>query len=98
MQVDTGAAEFLISGEGIKSKFPGAQLKPSTMLLKTYTGEVMEVLGELVVEVEYKQQGPKHLSLVVVRGNGPCLLGRNWLHHICLVWIRIASVHPVQTP
>ena len=56
----------------------------------------MEVLGELVVEVEYKQQGPKHFSPVVVRGNGPCLLGRNWLHHICLDWKRKASVHSVQ--
>ena len=98
MQVDTGAAVSLISEEEMKSKFPGAQLKPSPLLLKTYTGEVMKVLGELIVAVEYKQQGPKHLSLVVVRGKGPCLFGRNWLHHIRLDWKSIASIQSVQDP
>ena len=58
----------------------------------------MEVLGELLVEVEYKQQGPKPLSLVVVRGKGPCLFGRNWLHHIRLDWKSIASVHSAHDP
>ena len=54
----------------MKSRFLGVQLKPSILLLKTYTGEVVEVLGELVVEVKYKQQGPKHLSLVVITSKG----------------------------
>ena len=87
MQVDTGEAVPLISEEDMKSKFLGTQLKPSTLQLKTYTGEVIEVLGDLVVEVEYKQQGPKCLSLVVVRGKAPCLFGRNWLHHTCLLYL-----------
>ena len=98
MQVDTGAAVSSISEEDMKSTFPGAQLKPSTLRLKTYRGEIMEVLDELVAEVEYKQQGPKHLGLVVVKGKGPHLLGRNWLHHIHLHWKGIASVHFVQDP
>ena len=32
------------------------------------------------------------LSLVVVEGSGPSLLGRNWLHHITLDWSNIRTV------
>ena len=39
MQVETGAAVSLISVEEMKSKFPGAKLKPSPLQLKTYTGQ-----------------------------------------------------------
>ena len=52
----------------------------------------MDILGELWVQVQYKQQGPKELSLVVVKGTGPCLFGRNWLCHIQLDWKSIAIV------
>ena len=35
----------------------------------------------------------------MVKGNGPTLLGRNWLHHIVLDWQQINQVlpHPVQS-
>ena len=86
MEVDTGAAVSLLSEEAMKTHFPDAQLQPSTALLRTYTGEAMDILGEVWVQVQFKQQGPKELNLVVVKGMGPCLFGRNWLHHIHLDW------------
>ena len=49
-------------------------------------------MGELPVEVQYQQQSPKQLSVVVVKGNGPSLLGRNWLQDIRLDWQHIDSV------
>ena len=55
MLVDTGAAVSLISQEEMKSRFPGAQFKPSTLVLKTSTEEVMKVLGELIGAMEYNQ-------------------------------------------
>ena len=53
MEVDTDAAVSLLSEDTLKSKFPEARLQPATVQLKTYTGEPLEVLGELSVEVQY---------------------------------------------
>ena len=92
MEVDTSAAVSLLSEDTLKSKFPGARLQPATVQLKTYTGEPLEVMGELPVEVQYQQQTPKQLSVVVVKGKGPSLLGRNWLQDIRLDWQHLASV------
>jgi len=52
----------------------------------------MAVLGELSVDVQYQQQDPKKLSVMVVQGSGPCLFERNWLCHIQLDWKCIATV------
>ena len=52
----------------------------------------MHTLGAFGAEVAYGDQDPKQLSLVVVRGNGPTLLGRNWLKHFVLDWNTIRSV------
>ena len=43
------------------------------------------------VDVEYNRQHGK-LPLVVVKGRGPPLLGRNWLHVIRLDWPNLLSV------
>ena len=47
-------------------------LTPSTSKLRTYTGEVMPVVGMADVDVEYKGQ-KECMSLLVVPGNGPSL-------------------------
>ena len=92
MEVDTGAAVSIVSAETFATHFPGKHLSPSTLTLKTYTGEPMKVLGEVEVSVKYEQQPPKKLSLVVVEGKGLSLLRRNWLHHIRLNWSHIKVV------
>jgi hypothetical protein len=45
-------------------------LHPSTVKLRTYTGEELTVLGSASVTVEYKEQ-KETLPLVVVEGDGP---------------------------
>ena len=40
----------------------------------------------------YLSQDPFDLELVVVSGNGPCFMGRDWLQVICLDWPSIAVV------
>ena len=52
MTVDTGAAVSLVS-EGCNSPF-------STAILRTYTGQTLDVVGELLVNVQYRQQSPKN--------------------------------------
>ena len=51
----------------------------------------MTVLGELLVLVKYNQQ-VETLPLIVVAGEGPSLLGRNWLRRIRLDWKRIGAI------
>lgn len=46
--------------------------------MKTYSGEPLKVLGKLHVAVEYGEQHAR-LPLYVVAGDGPTLLGRQWL-------------------
>ena len=80
--------------------FPNQTLHPSDLVLKTYTDECMKVKGTLNMRVTYGNQKQK-LVLVVVEGNGPSLLGRNWLKYLRLNWnnifsVRIAKMKPLH--
>ena len=84
-EVDTGAAVTIIS-QCTRQKFlPHVCLKPSQVTLQTYTAQPMKVLGELHVNVKYDNYDGIHKPFVV-EGSGPNLMGRNWLHYICLDW------------
>ena len=91
MELDTGAAVSIISEATRKAKLPHIKLRKSKVVLKTYTDEPLQVNGQLNVHVQYGQQ-TKPLVLVVVAGDGPSLLGRNWLKYIRLNWSQIATV------
>ena len=92
MEVDTGAAVSILSESEFRKKFPRGKLKPSSMLLSTYTKEPMKVIGKFSAEVHYQKQGPFNLDLIIVSGDGPCLLGRSWLECISLDWSSIAAI------
>ena len=81
MEVDTGAAVSLMSQVTQESVFPQATLHKSTIYLRTYTGEPMKVVGELQVTATYGGQC-RQLPLYIVPGNGPTLLGREWLQYL----------------
>lgn len=85
MEIDTGAAVSIVSKQEYESKFSSYELRKSDVVLKTYTSESLEVAGEITVHVKYKDQ-EANLDLVVVQGEGPALLGRNWLNHLVLNW------------
>ena len=68
--------------------FPGVTLRPSDVILRTYTSEVVSVKGELDVQVQYEQQSCQ-LSLLVVHGSGPSLIGRDWMSKIKFNWADI---------
>ena len=99
MEIDTGAAVSIISEQTQRNLFPTATLQPARIKLRTYTGEPMPVLGEMIVDVTY-QQNHYTLPLIVVEGNGPSLFGRNWLQHICLDWksLGVATAQKVPSP
>lgn len=88
MELDTGAAVTIISENKCKELFPEAQPRKSPILL---TGERLSVVGDLDVQVQYEEQTNK-LVLTVVTGDGPSLLGRNWLQHLRLNWREIKAM------
>ena len=92
IEVDTGATVSIISEATKKKYFPEIKLQTCKLVLKTYTNEPMPVLGQLHVGVCYQGQSAQFI-LYVVPGNGPTLMGRNWLKYIWLDWHRIATIH-----
>jgi predicted aspartyl protease len=80
-EVDTGASLSFIPWNTYQKLKKKTRMRPSTTNLRTYSGERVKVLGILNVEVEYNNQ-KQALTLMVVEGNGPRLLGRHWLTKI----------------
>ena len=97
MEIDTGAAVSIMSSKSLRSLFPRATLQKTTVRLRTYMAKEMPVMGQLSVDVRYGSYNGKH-TLYVVKGDGPCLLGRDWFHHIQLDWASIKKVHMSKGP
>ncbi len=91
MEMDTGAAVSVISASTRTQLFPECPLRNSPAILTTYTGEQMALAGEMQVEVRYGKQR-EVLTLFVVEGKGPSLVGRDWLGKIRLDWNSITMV------
>jgi len=97
MELDTGAGVTLISENHYKRDFYHIPLKPSNLpYLRTYTDECLPVLGLISVDVEYNKQCMS-LPIHVVKGDGPALLGRNWLSKIQLNWNSITRINKVRS-
>ena len=93
MQLDTGASVSIISETTYKSLWSQPpKLSPSNVKLHTYTGEAIAVLGSLEVEVVYKHQRAR-LPLLVAKGKGPSLIGRDWLQTLRLDWKEINAIY-----
>nr|XP_055073117.1 uncharacterized protein K02A2.6-like [Misgurnus anguillicaudatus] len=97
MQIDTGAAVSIISEEMFQAAFATEPLEVAGVKLKTYTGEIMPVLGQFKAQVSYEGQS-EQLPLIVVKGEGPALCGRNWLQKLTLNWKKIKHVSQVPQP
>ena len=88
MEVDTGASMSLMSDATFNKLWPGRSLSTTSVRLNTYSKEAIPVVGCTEVQVAYEGQRAQ-LPLIVVRGEGPTLLGRNWLEKIVLDWSKI---------
>ena len=91
MEIDTGALVSIISEQTREQLFSDIPVEASPLQLQTYTGERLNVLGQVVVQVRYLAQEAR-LALHVVAGNGPSLLGRDWLQHIRLDWGTVRNI------
>lgn len=88
MELDTGACKTIMSEDTFKSLWSAhgkeaPHLHSVVEKLRTYTNHVVPVLGSVDVQVRYNGVS-KQLPLWIVEGNGPTLLGRNWLPHLDL--------------
>ncbi|XP_058880316.1 uncharacterized protein K02A2.6-like [Acipenser ruthenus] len=91
MQLDTGAAVSIVSETLYRKTLSHLPLGKTNMRLITYSGGKIPLLGQVRVPVKYEDQSAT-LPLVIVKGDRPALLGRNWLRKICLNWASIFSV------
>ena len=68
--------------------WPTKKLVASGVKLQKYFKEPLPVVGSQDVKVQYEGQSAI-LPLIVVKGNVPTLLGRNWLDTIKINWYDI---------
>ncbi len=98
MEVDTGASLSIISEAtyaDLQSQGKTSPLVDTDIVLRTYTGEEVRPEGSLELTVSYEGRKFK-LPLLVVKGKGPALLGRNWLGEIRLNWPMIKQLAPMN--
>ena len=91
MEIDTGATLSIISEETWNQHWstPRPRLEGTRDTLRTHTGQCVKVTGIADVTVVAKTGSEHVLPLMVVPGNGPSLLGRNWLSTLQLDWSTI---------
>jgi hypothetical protein len=91
-QLDTGASFTVMTKEIYDELFPEIPIKHTETKLSTYTGEEVEIFGQIEVNVKYEHQNVS-LPLLIVRGNGPALMGRDWLQCIKLQWPKLLHLN-----
>ena len=92
MEIDTGASVSLMGEDTYRLvQDPEKPLQRSTAKLHTYTGEPIKVLGSTEVLVQHNSQSMT-LPLIVMKGKGSPLLGRNWLSMLKLDWQNVFKV------
>lgn len=85
--VDTGCPVTLISEEeGLL--VDESSKKIADCRLSSYTGHKINIIGVYNVRVNYKNQDHE-LTVHIVEGKAPALLGRSWMEKIQLNWNEI---------
>ena len=91
-EIDTGASLTIISEELFNESFKNTGLHSSNIILKTYSGEKLNVMGKFPVP-ENKHNGEVYNhSIYVVKGSGSAFLGRDMLTKIKLDWLSVNKV------
>ena len=99
MEIDTGATKSIISSRQFEQIRQGSQqlqlITENLPTLRTYSGHMTQPAGGVTVGVRHQEQSYTLPSLVVT-GNGPNLLGRDWLEHMKLDWSAVHRVDEVD--
>ncbi|PIK35587.1 hypothetical protein BSL78_27588 [Apostichopus japonicus] len=94
MEIDTGSGKSIISYKEYRQRFSRARLRPVSVLLKTVTGQKIDLCGTISVKVEYNKQKCV-LPLLVIKGDNPSLMGRDWLSVLRVDWKKVFQVNQV---
>lgn len=92
MEVDSGASMSIIGKAEFLKLWPkNTALKPSNVILRTWTQEKIRVLGSIETKVQCGARSAT-LPLLVAPGNSPSLMGRNWFSAL---GISVTGMHKV---
>ncbi|PFX16058.1 Uncharacterized protein K02A2.6 [Stylophora pistillata] len=91
LELDTGASVTIIPNHVWSGVLAAKSLRQTDVRLKSYSGHEFPVLGEGKVQVSYGDQ-QAFLPVIVTAGDGPALMGRNWLSVLRLDWKQIKQI------
>ena len=89
MEIDTGASLSIVNDKTYAQLAKGTLplvLQDTNLILRTFSGELLKPMGVAKVTVNENDGQPEMLPLVVISGNQPSLIGRNWLENLKLDW------------
>ena len=95
MQLDTGCAYSLAPKTFYYQCSSNVPLKPTSVLLSTYTGETLYPLGEAHIKLECAGQ-EYSLPLIVVPEGSNALFGCNWLQGVKLAWPNLPGLKQIN--
>lgn len=90
-EIDTGSKISAISKEFYNNHFKHLPIQNKLLTLKSYTGDVIETLGYIVVTVVYGSKSAE-LKLYIIKNGGPPLMGRTWIKCLNLAVIECHNI------
>lgn len=81
MQVDTGSSFSLLNEHTwgtLRGRLGRDALQPVQLSLRTWNESPVKLIGQATLSVKYKEV-IQNLNVIVAKGTGPNLLGRDWL-------------------
>ncbi|KAH9628420.1 hypothetical protein HF086_015950 [Spodoptera exigua] len=82
-EIDTGSKISAISKHFYDNHFKHVPIQTKLLCLRSYTGDVIETLGYIVVHVVCGSKTAM-LKLFIIENGGPPLMGRTWIKHLKL--------------
>ncbi|UYV70738.1 hypothetical protein LAZ67_8000410, partial [Cordylochernes scorpioides] len=82
-EMDTGSGLTLISEKDFKNSLQHLKLEKASIIVRTYDGTVVPILGKINVKVECQDITYK-LRALVVKGEKRALMGREWINRLKL--------------
>ncbi|UYV82062.1 K02A2.6-like, partial [Cordylochernes scorpioides] len=93
-EMDTGSGLTLISEKDFKNSLQHLKLEKASIIVRTYDGTVVPILGKINVKVECQYITYK-LRALVVKGEKRALMGREWINRLKLGFFAVKHM-PVE--